>query len=350
MKLKSTLGLVIGSLVAMSSMPVLAQGQGAVEMDVFAKRYFSDSSRDITNGNLYGGSLGYFLTEDLSLSLNHGVFKSLESNDTLAGESDKEKVNGHQTGLEAVYHWGTPGPRALRPYVSTGFAHQELDNTYTRGEDRTTLYTLGAGVKYYLSENVMLKTGVDVLHGLDNGQTEWMAGVGLGINLGGAKPAAPAPAPVEMCTDSDNDGVCDNVDKCPDTPANVTVDADGCPAVAEVVRVELDVKFDFDKAVVKPESYQDIQSLADFMKQYPQTTTTVEGHTDAVGSDAYNQQLSERRANAVREVLVNEYGVESERVGAVGYGEARPVADNASNEGRAINRRVEAEVEAQAKQ
>ncbi|WP_181069410.1 OmpA family protein [Stutzerimonas azotifigens] len=116
--------------------------------------------------------------------------------------------------------------------------------------------------------------------------------------------------------------------------------------VAEPVRVELDVKFDFDRAQVRSESYGDIQNLADFMKQYPQTSTVVEGHTDSVGTDAYNQRLSERRANAVRDVLVNQYGVEGNRVNSVGYGESRPVADNATEEGRAINRRVEAEVEA----
>lgn len=116
---------------------------------------------------------------------------------------------------------------------------------------------------------------------------------------------------------------------------------------AEAVRVELDVKFDFDKAQVKQESYGDIKALADFMKQYPQTSTVVEGHTDSVGSDTYNQGLSERRASAVRDVLVNQYGVEPGRVQAVGYGESRPVADNATADGRAINRRVEAEVEAQ---
>lgn len=119
------------------------------------------------------------------------------------------------------------------------------------------------------------------------------------------------------------------------------------PEPAEPVRVELDVKFDFDKSVVKEESYSDIKNLADFMKQYPQTTTVVEGHTDSIGTDAYNQGLSERRANAVRDVLVNQYGVGGERVNAVGYGESQPVADNTTDAGRAINRRVEAEVEAQ---
>ncbi|WP_301359926.1 OmpA family protein [Stutzerimonas nitrititolerans] len=116
--------------------------------------------------------------------------------------------------------------------------------------------------------------------------------------------------------------------------------------VAEAVRVELDVKFDFDRAEVKSGSYDDIRNLADFMKEYGQTSTVVEGHTDSVGTDAYNQRLSERRANAVRDVLVNQHGLDSRRIEAVGYGESRPVADNATEEGRAINRRVEAEVEA----
>lgn len=116
--------------------------------------------------------------------------------------------------------------------------------------------------------------------------------------------------------------------------------------VAEPVRVELDVKFDFDRAEVKQDSIDDIRDLADFMKQYGQTSTVVEGHTDSVGTDAYNQRLSERRANAVRDVLVNQHGLDSSRVDAVGYGESRPVADNSTDAGRAINRRVEAEVEA----
>jgi outer membrane protein OmpA-like peptidoglycan-associated protein len=122
--------------------------------------------------------------------------------------------------------------------------------------------------------------------------------------------------------DQDGDGVFDRRDRCPDTPPNTPVHHNGCPLpvypsgeepaapvveVSEAVRVELDVKFDFDKSVVKEDSMADIQSLADFMKQYPQTSTVVEGHTDSVGSDAYNQGLSERRANAVRDVLVNQY-------------------------------------------
>ena len=184
------------------------------------------------------------------------------------------------------------------------------------------------------------------MYNIDAGNSEYMAGLGLGVNFGGGKKPAPAPVAVDVCDDADSDGVCDAIDKCLDTVANATVDSTGCVIVAEAVRVELDVKFDFDKAVVKQDSYGDIKNLADFMNQYPKTSTTVEGYTDSVGTDAYNQGLSARRANAVRAVLVNEYGVAGDRVNAVGNGEANPVADNATEAGRAVNRRVEAAVEA----
>ncbi|AYC32812.1 OmpA family protein [Pseudomonas cavernae] len=343
MKLKNTLGVVIGSLIGSLSLSALAQGQGAVEAEVFGKRYFTDSTRNMDDGNLFGGSLGYFLTEDLELALSYGEYHDLN------GDSPGNKdIKGSAAGLDAIYHFGEPGP-GLRPYVSVGAAHQSISNTFTSGRDHTTQADLGAGLKYYFTENFFARTGVDYLYNFDRGDSEWMAGVGVGVNFGGTKPMPPAAPVAEVCADSDNDGVCDNVDKCPDTPANVTVDADGCPAAAEAVRVELDVKFDFDKSKVKEESYGDIKNLADFMTQYPSTTTTVEGHTDSVGTDAYNQKLSERRASAVKDVLVNQYGVGGERIESVGYGESRPVADNATSEGRAVNRRVEAEVEAQPK-
>lgn len=320
MKLKSTLGLAIGSLLAASSFGVFAQGQGAVETEVFAKRYFTDSYRNMDNGNLFGGSVGYFLTDDVSLNLSYGEYHDIRS----TNDTGNKNVKGNLSSLDAVYHFGTPGV-GLRPYLSAGMGHQSISNLNQRtGRDRTTFANVGAGVKYYVTENFFAKASVDGMHGFDNHQSEWMAGVGVGLNFGGKKAvAAPAVAPVE--------------------PVVYEEEA----VEAETVRVELDVKFDFDKAQVQQDSYSDIENLAEFMKQFPQTSTTVEGHTDSTGNDSYNQNLSERRAGAVRDVLVNQYGVEAERINAVGYGEARPVADNATRDGRAVNRRVEAAVEAE---
>ncbi|MEN0106106.1 MAG: OmpA family protein [Pseudomonas sp.] len=343
MKLQNTLGVVIGSLIAASSFQALAQGQGAVEIEGFAKKEYFDSQRDFKNdGNLFGGSIGYFLTDDVELRLAYDEVHN-------AVADNGRNIKGANTALDALFHFNAPGD-TLRPYVSAGFSDQSIGQN-AGGRNRSTFANVGGGAKLYFTENFYARAGVEAQYNIDQGDTEWAPSVGIGVNFGGGKKAAePAPAPApEVCSDSDNDGVCDNVDKCPDTAPNVTVDADGCPAVAEVVRVELDVKFDFDKSKVKEESYGDIKNLADFMKQYPDTSTTVEGHTDSVGTDAYNQKLSERRANAVREVLVNQYGVGGERVNAVGYGESKPVADNATEAGRAVNRRVEAEVEAQAK-
>jgi len=325
MKLKSTLGLAIGSLLAASSFGVFAQGQGAVETEVFAKRYFTDSTRNMDNGNLFGGSVGYFLTEDVSLNLSYGEYHDIHS----TNNTGNKNVKGNLSSLDAVYHFGTPGV-GLRPYLSAGMGHQSISNVGLRtGRDHTTFANIGAGVKYYVTENLFAKASVDGMHGFDNHQSEWMAGVGVGMNFGGSTKPAAAPY----------------VEPVVEAPVEPVVYEE---VEAESVRVELDVKFDFDKADVKQDSYSDIENLAEFMKQFPETATTVEGHTDSVGNATYNQKLSERRAGAVRDTLVNKFGVEANRVNAVGYGKERPVADNATSEGRAINRRVEASVEAQA--
>ncbi len=313
-------------MVAATSLSALAQGQGAVEVEAFGKHYFTDSSRDIKNGELYGAGVSYFLTDDVSLGLSYGEYHDITSEDRVQDGSHKN-IKGSLTSLDAAYHFGNPGV-GLRPYVSAGVAHQSIGQADRGGRDRSTFANVGTGLKYYFTENFFAKASVDGMYNIDADEGEWMAGVGVGLNFGGgARQVAaveptpePAPAPI--------------------------VDNEPEPA-PEVVRVELDVKFDFDKSRVREESYSDIKNLADFMQQYPQTTTTVEGHTDSVGTDQYNQRLSERRAEAVRNVLVNEYGVQGNRVNSVGYGESRPVADNSTEEGRQINRRVEAEVEAQ---
>ena len=347
MKLKNTLGIAIGTLVAATSFGALAQGQGAVEGELFWGKKYNDSIDNVEDGQNPGARIGYFVTDDVSVNLNYDATDYTRSDNN----TGKQKIEGDNFGLDAQYHVNHPGD-TLRPYIMGGVSHKSMSNVVADvghgGRDQSTFLVAGGGVKWYMTENVFARAGVEADYKLDNGRWDYYPNVGLGVNFGGGQKPAPAPV-AEVCSDADNDGVCDNVDKCPDTPANVTVDADGCPAVAEVVRVELDVKFDFDKSVVKENSYGDIKNLADFMQQYPSTSTTVEGHTDSVGPDAYNQKLSQRRADAVKSVLVNKYGVGSGRVSSVGYGETRPIADNATEAGRALNRRVEAQVEAQAK-
>ncbi|MFV0456555.1 MAG: OmpA family protein [Pseudomonas sp.] len=101
-----------------------------------------------------------------------------------------------------------------------------------------------------------------------------------------------------------------------------------------------DVLFDFDKAELKPSGMRDVQKLAQFLNENPERQIMVEGYTDSVGAESYNQQLSERRAEAVRRALTHA-GVSSQRIQLAGYGEQYPVASNGSPSSRAMNRRVE---------
>jgi outer membrane protein OmpA-like peptidoglycan-associated protein len=110
----------------------------------------------------------------------------------------------------------------------------------------------------------------------------------------------------------------------------------------EKIRLPI-VHFDFDKYNIKKLYVPDLDQHVAFLSANPSSPVTVEGHTDSIGSDQYNQKLSERRANAVRKYLI-EKGIASSRIRVAGFGEQRPIADNKTAEGRAINRRAEFEV------
>lgn len=105
------------------------------------------------------------------------------------------------------------------------------------------------------------------------------------------------------------------------------------------VTFKSDVLFDTNSAELKPGAYDEIDRVAGVLTRYPQTTLHVEGHTDAQGSDAYNQELSERRAQSVAAAL-EQRGVDPSRIQAVGFGESKPIATNDTETGRQLNRRV----------
>ncbi len=105
------------------------------------------------------------------------------------------------------------------------------------------------------------------------------------------------------------------------------------------VTFKSDVLFDFDSSILKPAAYSEIDRVANVLMKYPETRIVVEGHTDSTGSEAYNQELSKRRAQAVKNVIVSK-GVASSRIEAIGFGESKPYASNNTAGGRQLNRRV----------
>lgn len=117
------------------------------------------------------------------------------------------------------------------------------------------------------------------------------------------------------------------------------------PALSERMTIDLEILFETDKSTVRPVYYAKTTELVAFMKQHPNAVVTIEGHTDSRGQDDYNKALSQRRVNAVKEILINEFGVAPERINAIGYGESQPRASNDTEAGRQLNRRVVAVVE-----
>ena len=188
-----------------------------------------------------------------------------------------------------------------------------------------------------------------------------------------ACPDTPGKAELKGCPDADNDGVIDQNDKCPGTPAGVKVDAKGCPLDRDgdgvpdfqdrcpdragpasnkgcpEIKAETKkrlqeatkfINFEFNKAILLPSSYPTLKDLAAIMAEYPDYTMSIAGHTDSKGADDYNLRLSYDRAASARTYMLSQ-NVPADRIESRGYGETKPIADNATAAGQAMNRRVE---------
>lgn len=175
----------------------------------------------------------------------------------------------------------------------------------------------------------------------------------------------------DLLKDSDGDGVADKLDKCPNTEAGIKVDGSGCPldvdgdgipdskdacptekGTAELngcpavagAGTGLPIQFEFNSSVLRTDAYPALDKLSSDLRASASSRVQLDGHASAEGTDEYNMQLSRDRANSVKTYLVNS-GVAANRITATGYGESRPVASNATEEGRVQNRRVEFKVQ-----
>ncbi|OPH36645.1 OmpA family protein [Moraxella atlantae] len=226
-----------------------------------------------------------------------------------------------------------------------------------------TIGNLGIGANWRINDAMSLRGEARAIHNFDNNWWEGMALAGLNVVLGGhlapateiVEPQIVPVQPTEVVAvqtdgDDDQDGVPNSIDLCPNTPLNTVVDANGCPVkvdVKEELQMELRVFFDNDKSNIKEQYRPEIQRVAEKMNEYPNATASIEGHASRIGkrsSATYNQRLSEARANAVKGMLVNQFGIAPNRISTVGYGFSRPIADNSTPEGRAMNRRVYAKI------
>jgi len=156
----------------------------------------------------------------------------------------------------------------------------------------------------------------------------------------GGKPAAKPVAVAATPADSDGDGVTDDMDKCPDSPADKPVDAEGCTIVSVVLK---NVHFESNSSELTAGSSEELDKAVDAMNKYDQLRIEIQAHTDNMGEESYNQYLSEQRANSVRDYMIGK-GIAADRMVAKGYGESTPITDNSTRDGRAKNRRVELKI------
>lgn len=351
--------------------------------------------------DLYTGvALGVELTPSTQFQIEYGVTdtearaskRSWNHDATNRFDAKEENMSGNfLVGLQQFTGY-TDGK--FKPYVLIGGGQQKttvenkaqysttgsevtqtgLAGTIPAGSEvaksKDTIGNVGLGARYLINDALAVRGEVRGVHNFDHELWEGQALAGLEVTLGGRLKPAVAPVPVvepqpepeqivpevvevveDVVVDSDGDGVADHLDACPGTPRNVVVDAQGCPQqVTEIeqLRMELRVFFDYDKSNVKPQYREEIAKVAEKMREFPNSTAAIEGHAskDSKRSNArYNQRLSEARANAVKSVLANEFGVAPNRLSAVGYGFDRPVAPNDTAEGRAMNRRVYAVIQ-----
>ena len=146
-------------------------------------------------------------------------------------------------------------------------------------------------------------------------------------------------------SDKDGDGVIEARERCNDTAKGAATDNFGCGQIKSInERKEINILFPNNSAFIAPEYYPQIEEVALFLRQYPTTKVTIEGHTSRTGSDERNTELSQERANAVTAVLAERFNIDRSRLTAIGYGSSRPIILEQTPEAEIRNRRVVAEV------
>jgi OOP family OmpA-OmpF porin len=296
--------------------------------------YLFEGDQNLDHQPVYGLGLGYNFNKHWG---GEAVFNYIDT-ESNAGAGD---VGVYLLRLNGLYHFTPFGN--FTPYLAAGIGSISFDPD--RGDDDTdALVNYGGGVKYFLTENLALQGDVRHIISFSDTQHNLMYTVGVTFYFGGGKHRDVAAVKERAVTpvketviavvqDSDGDGVPDDRDQCPRTPKGATVNEVGC-------WVCKGLEFDFDKWNIKAQYYPVLDEAIDCMNHHPNISVEIQGHTCDTGSAEYNQSLSERRANEVRNYFIAK-GISSARLTVIGYGLTRPIADNITKEGRAKNRRVQ---------
>jgi OmpA-OmpF porin, OOP family len=281
---------------------------------------------------------------------------SITDYETIPGYVDYADTTVVRLALNGVYEF--KGFDSFTPLVKAGVGYDMMDDPYEAVEEGIFI-DAGAGVKIPFSEKFALKLEAVYISKFNDTTYDGNLALLAGINIPfwdntpepepqtQEDPAEPvvevtpkkAPAPAVVDGDDDHDGILNSVDECPNTSKNVSkVYPNGCAAL-----VEMPVNFEFDSAKVTGENIDHVKEYVIFMNDHVDYKAKIVGHTDSLGSKAYNQKLSLKRAEAVKEIIVKE-GIDPQRLTTQGQGETSPIADNTTKIGQAQNRRIEIEI------
>jgi len=284
-----------------------------------------EGDQHLKTSMVYGGALGYDFTDNLGTELG---FSFIDSG-TRHGQS--VNVDTYYYHMDGIYHFTSLGE--FQPFFAAGIGGMTFNYRNSGGGDEDPsatafAFNYGGGFEYFIVDNFALRGDLRHVITTNGGFNDLIGTVGITVLFGGRQ--APAPAPVAVTPPPP---------PAPEpAPAPRKVEAPAPKQAA--VCIDLKVLFDFDKDEVKSEYIEDIKRVADFLKANPTFHGTIEGGTDAVGSEDYNMGLSERRAESVKKVLVDKYEIDPARLKTVGYGKVKPIATNLTAEGRQLNRRA----------
>ncbi len=347
---------VLASIVALACGAASAQNDYDDRWYVSAFGGYADLDNDrasVTNDAYFGVGFGRFFSEDFSLELE---LDRIESTLVPPPGFFGTEFNAKSLGLIGRYHLLSPD-NPVRPYIGFGggATYRQAFNGGISGDKDVDIYLSPlVGLKFNFSDNfdgrLQAAWRTDLGNDSDLGEgryDDFLFSAGITYKFGSRTvptpppapaPAAPPPPPPPVDGDDDRDGVKNSRDKCPNTRPGAVVDMDGCE-----VQVIIDlpgVNFAFDEARLTQESFAILDDAVTTLNRHKQVKIEVAGHTDSVGSEAYNLSLSDRRSAVVRDYLISK-GISADRMTSSGYGESRPIATNATNEGRAQNRRTE---------
>ncbi len=223
----------------------------------------------------------------------------------------------------------------LVPYLAAGYGGISVDGNNQSSKAKGA-FNYGPGIKYFLNENLALRGDLRHIVFHDNKTLynyEYI--VGILYQFGGKVPAAPVAPPAIQ---SEPKAEMPMLQEAPLEPVPA---AEPTPEKMKYC-VSLKIEFDIEKAEIRSQYRDEVARVGDFMKKYPTTTAVIEGHTDEIGSDDYNLQLSRKRAESVVKYLEDNFGIEPSRLSSRGYGKTKPIADNTTDTGKQKNRRIDA--------